>query len=93
MGGDDDGTVSISQIPKRRENAFHLDVVEIRGGFIRQDNRGIESERTCYGNALLLSAGHRSRSMIHSVSQVHHLEKLLGDARALRFGIGPQCDK
>ena len=74
----DDRTVSVSEIPEGLEHTLDLDVVEVRGGFVGEDNRGIESQRSCDGDPLLLTPGHRSGSVVHPVSQVHHLEKVLG---------------
>ena len=50
----------------------------MRGGFVGQDQRGIEGDGACDGDPLLLAAAEIAGAMGHSVLQTDSGQQLLG---------------
>ena len=58
------------------QHALDLDVVEVRGGLVGQDQRRIEAERTRDGDTLLLSARHVAGVVMETLAEADLLEQL-----------------
>ena len=69
MGGDDDHAVAGRQTADQPEHLLDLEVVQMCGRFVRQDQRGIERDRARHGYPLLLPAAEITWTMGHPVLQ------------------------
>jgi len=87
VGGDQDRAIGIGEPPQEGEHALHLDVVEVSGRLISENDRRIQREGAGNGNSLLLAAGHRSRPVSHPVSKINHLEQVFGTIACDRTGL------
>src|SRR5262249_14326247 len=51
--------------------------IEITGGFVRQNNRWVVDESTCYCNALPLPTRQFVRFVVHAIRELPHSERFL----------------
>ena len=85
VGGDDDDATGTASPRTSPEHALDLDVVEVRGGLVGEDQRRVEAERPRDGDALLLPAGQVTGVVMHALRQADLLEQLGRARRGLRF--------
>ena len=77
MGGHDDHAVAGREAADQPEHLLDLEVVEMCGRFVSQDQRGIEGDRARHGYPLLLPAAEITGTMGHPVLQPNTGQQLL----------------
>jgi hypothetical protein len=76
--GHHDDVSLVREGPKQSEHPFHLDVVEMGGGLVGQEQGRVVGEGPGDGQALLLATGEVAGPEPHPVGQGHLLEQGLG---------------
>ena len=71
----------LAQQPMKRRSCV---LVEVAGGFVREQEGGAHDQRPSDRDPLLLPARQHTRTMITSVSEANLLEKLFGASSSLR---------
>ena len=74
--GHDDDTTGTGEPAHDPEHGLDLDVVEVRGGLVGEDQRWVEAERPRDGDALLLPAGQVTGVVMRALRQADLLEQL-----------------
>ena len=73
VGGDDDEPAVVGELAEELQHALDLDVVEVRGRLVGEDDRRVVRERTRDRDALLLPARHVAGPVRHAVAEVDAL--------------------
>ena len=74
----DDDPTGTGEPAHDAQHGLDLDVVEVRGGLVGEDQRGVEAERTGDGDALLLPARQVAGMVVRALRQADLLEQLDG---------------
>ena len=75
---DHDDALVGRELAHQAEHLFHLDEVEMGGGFVGEQQRRIERERAGDRDPLLLTAAHVAGPVRHPILQADAREQLLG---------------
>ena len=70
VGGHDHEPAVVGQTADELQNAVDLDVVEVRGGFVGEDDGRVVRECSGDGDALLLTAGKPGRPVVEAMAEV-----------------------
>ena len=82
--GDDDNRLALFiELLEERHDFFARFGIEISGGLVGEDDRGIVDEGPCDGDALALSAGQFIRPMVEPITEADVLQGMLGFFQAV----------
>jgi hypothetical protein len=73
----DDDTIASSEPSQQPEDLFDLDEVQMCGGLVGEDQRGIERKRTGDRDPLLLAARQTTGAMMHAVTETDQGKQFL----------------
>ena len=78
MGDEHDRLVeALGKAADHVHDLFRRPCVEVAGRLVGEHDLGVRDERACNAHALLLSAGHLVRKVVHAVLQSHAAEHFL----------------
>jgi hypothetical protein len=75
---DDDDPAALGERAQQLEHGLDLDVVEVRGRLVRQQQRRVQRERACDRDPLLLPAGQVVGPMRAAIGQARLLQERFG---------------
>ena len=78
VGRDDDDPSGLGQLTEEAQHAVDLDVVEVGGRLVGEDERRVVRESTRDRDPLLLTARQVTRPVVHAVGQADVVEQLDG---------------
>ena len=76
VGGDHDDPLPRREVAQQAQHLLDLDVVEVRGRLVGEQQRRVERERPGDRDPLLLAAGHVARAVVHALGEPDLLEQL-----------------
>ena len=90
VGDQDDGGAGALSSCEEREHVRARLRVEVAGGLVREQDRGLGDERPRDRDPLLLAAGELGRLVVHPVAEAEPLERLAGARVALGRAARPR---